>query len=135
MRVVTGMLIDEDKFLIGQRKSENKTLPDYWELPGGKIDPEDPTPWHAIKREWMEELEIDVLVLHSIPERIIKDIEVHPFLLKYESGKAKMNEHQSIKFVNFREIKDYKLTPISKEVIHIVKRSYDIFIKPSKEEE
>lgn len=135
MRVVTGMLIDEDKFLIGQRKSDNPTLPDYWELPGGKIDPEDQTPWHAIKREWMEELEIDVFVYHSIPERMINDIEVHPFLLKYESGKAKMNEHQSIKFVNFNEIKDYKLTPISKEVIHIVKRSYNIFIKPPKEEE
>ena len=135
MRVVTGMLIDEDKFLIGQRKSDNPTLPDYWELPGGKIDPTDETPWHAIKREWMEELEIDVFVYHSIPEKIINDIEVHGFLLKYESGKAKMNEHQKIKFVNFNEIKDYKLTPISKEIIHIVKRSYNIFIKPPKEQE
>jgi len=134
MRVVTGMLINEDKFLIGQRKSDNPTLPDYWELPGGKIDPTDETPWHAIKREWVEELEIDVWVLHSIPERMINDIEVHPFLLKYESGKAKMNEHQSIKFVTFNEINEYKLTPISKEVIHIVKRSYNLFIKPLNEE-
>jgi len=131
LKVVAGVLIDEDKFLIGQRKSDNESYPNLWELPGGKIDPQDETPWHAIKREWMEELEIDVLVLHSIPEKIIKNIEVHPFLLKYESGKAKMNEHQSIKFVKFNEIKDYKLTPISKEIIHIVKRSYDIFIKPT----
>lgn len=131
MRVVIGFFINEDTFLIGQRKADNESYPNLWELPGGKIDPQDQTPWHAIKREWMEELEIDVKVLHSIPERIINDVEVHPFLLKYESGKAKMNEHQSIKFVKFNEIKDYKLTSLSKEIIHIVKRSYDIFIKPT----
>ena len=50
-------------------------------------------------------------------------------MLKYESGKAKMNEHQKIKFVKFNEIKDYKLTPISKRIIHIIKRSYNIFLK------
>jgi len=130
LKVVTGFLFDYDTFLIGQRLSENKTLPDYWELPGGKVDDTDPTTDHAVKREWKEELDIEVRIWHELPTRIINDIEVYPYMLKYESGKAKMNEHQSIKFVKFNEIKHYKLTPISKEIIHIVKRSYNIFLKP-----
>ena len=130
LKVVAGLMFDGDTFLIGQRKSENKTLPDYWELPGGKIDDSDPTPDHAIKREWKEELDIEVFIFHELPTRVINNVEVYPYMLKYESGKAKMNEHQSIKFVKFNEIKDYKLTPISKEIIHIVRRSYDIFLKP-----
>jgi mutator protein MutT len=132
MKIVAGMLIDGDKFLIGQRKSDNSVFPDYWELPGGKIDDTDETPWHAIKREWMEELEIGVFTLHSIPERTIENIEVYPFLLKYESGKAKLNEHQSIKFIKFSEINNYLFTPITKEIIHIVKGSYSLFFKPPK---
>lgn len=130
LKVVAGLMFDGDTFLIGQRKSDNKTLPDYWELPGGKIDDSDPTPDHAIKREWKEELDIEVFIFHELPTRVINNVEVYPYMLKYESGKAKMNEHQSIKFVKFNEIKDYKLTPISKEIIHIVRRSYDIFLKP-----
>jgi 8-oxo-dGTP diphosphatase len=130
LKVVTGFLFDGDEFLIGQRLAENKTLPNYWELPGGKVDDTDPTTDHALKREWKEELDIEVRIWHELPTRIINDIEVYPYMLKYESGKAKMNEHQSIKFVKFNEIKDYKLTPISKEIIHIVKRSYNIFLKP-----
>lgn len=130
LKVVAGLMFDGDTFLIGQRKSDNKTLPDYWELPGGKIDDSDPTPDHAIKREWKEELDIEVFIFHELPTRVINNVEVYPYMLKYESGKAKMNEHQSIKFVKFNEIKHYKLTPISKEIIHIVRRSYDIFLKP-----
>ena len=130
LRVVAGFLFDYDTFLIGQRKSDNKSYPDYWELPGGKVDDIDKHEDDSIKREWREELGIEVFIWHRLPTRIINDIEVIPYMLKYESGKAVMNEHKSIKFVKFNEIKQYKLTPISKEIIHIIKRSYNIFLKP-----
>ena len=132
-QLVCGMLIDEDKFLIGQRKSDNKNHPNLWELPGGKIE-DGEIPWEAINREWMEELNIGVKVVHSIPEREMYDTIVHPYILRYHSGVAKMLDHQKIKFVTFDEINQYKLTPISKEVIHIVKRSYNLFIKTSNKE-
>lgn len=132
LKVVAGVLIDEDKFLIGQRKSDNESYPNLWELPGGKIEPNE-TPDEAIKREWKEELDIEVIPYYFIPEREIKNMMVYPYLLKYGSGKAKMNDHQSVKFVTFSEIKDYKLTPISREVIHIVKGSYYIFLNKTKE--
>ena len=130
LKVVAGFLFDYDTFLIGQRKSDNTSYPDHWELPGGKVDDTDQHTDDSIKREWREELDIGVRIWHELPTRIINDIEVYPYMLKYESGKAKLNEHKSIKFVKFNEIKQYKLTPISKEIIHIIKRSYNIFLKP-----
>jgi 8-oxo-dGTP pyrophosphatase MutT (NUDIX family) len=130
LKVVAGFLFDYDTFLIGQRKSDNNSYPDYWELPGGKVDDSDLNTDESIKREWREELDIEVFIWHELPTRIINDIEVIPYMLKYESGKPTLNEHKSVKFVKFKEIKHYKLTPISKEILHIIKRSYNIFLKP-----
>jgi 8-oxo-dGTP diphosphatase len=130
-QLVCGMLIDEDTFLIGRRKPDNKNYPDMWELPGGKVE-DGESSWEAINREWMEELNIRVKVLHQIPEREMMGTEktmVFPYILRYESGKPQKNDHSDIKFIKFDEIKDYNFTPISKEVIHIIKRSYALFFK------
>lgn len=131
-QLVVGMLVDEDKFLIGRRLPDNKSYPDMWELPGGKVE-EGESPWEAINREWKEELDINIRVIHQIPEREMYDTMVYPYIIRYESGKAKKNDHSEIKFVDFSEIKDYLFTPISKEIIHIVKRSYTMFLKSPKE--
>ena len=127
--LVVGMLIDGDKFLIGRRKPDNKNHPDLWELPGGKVE-DGETPWEAINREWMEELNIGVLTYYQIPQREMYGVMVYPFILKYRSGKAQKNEHSEIKFIDFSEINQYIFTPISKEIIHIVKGSYQLFLKP-----
>lgn len=128
-KLVVGMLIDEDKFLIGRRKPDNKNHPDLWELPGGKVE-DGETPWEAINREWMEELNINVLTYYQIPEREMEGTMVYPFILKYVSGKAQKNDHSEIKFIDFSEINQYIFTPISKKIIHIVKGSYQLFLKP-----
>ena len=128
IKLVVGMLIDEDKFLIGRRKPDNKNYPDMWELPGGKIE-EGESPWEAINREWKEELDINIRVLHQIPEREMLETMVYPFIIRYESGKAKKNDHSDIKFIKISDINDYLFTPISKKIIHIVKGSYSLFLK------
>jgi 8-oxo-dGTP diphosphatase len=126
------MLVDGDKFLIGKRKEDNKNNPNMWELPGGKVE-DGESPFEAINREWMEELNIRVKIYHQIPQREMYDTMVYPYILRYESGKAKKNDHSEIKFIDFSEIKDYLFTPISKEIIHIVKGSYLLFLRKHKE--
>jgi len=131
-QLVVGMLVDEDKFLIGRRKPDNKNYPDMWELPGGKIE-DGETPWEAINREWKEELDINIRVIHQIPEREMLETMVYPFIIRYESGKPKKNDHSDIKFIKISELNDYLFTPISKKIIHIVKGSYTMFLKPPKD--
>ncbi|AXK38308.1 Nudix family hydrolase [Crenobacter cavernae] len=57
--VVAGTLIAADgRFLLGSRP-EGKPYAGYWEFPGGKIEPGE-TPFEALRREFHEELGIDV---------------------------------------------------------------------------
>ena len=60
---------------------------------------------------------------------VTKNIMVHPYIIKYESGKPKLNDHQKVRWITFDEINDYDLTPISKKVLYIIKGSYQLFIK------
>jgi len=133
MKVVAGLLFDEEKFLIGQRLDENSSYGGYWELPGGKID-EGETSYDAIIREWKEELDIDVEAYYEIPNREINGIDTYPFLLRFKSGKPKLNVHQKVKFIDMSEIKSYKLTPISTEIVYIVRRSYSLFLRKKEKE-
>ncbi|MDG1252228.1 MAG: NUDIX domain-containing protein [Schleiferiaceae bacterium] len=133
MKVVVGLLFDEEKFLIGQRLDENSSYGGYWELPGGKID-EGETSYDAIIREWKEELDIDVEAYYEIPNREINGVDTYPFLLRFKSGKPKLNVHQKVKFIDMSEIKSYKLTPISTEIVYIVRRSYSLFLRKKEKE-
>jgi len=128
MKIVAGLLFDEDKFLIGQRLDDNPSFGGYWELPGGKID-DGETSYDAILREWKEELDIDVEAYYELPNRDIEGVDVYPFLLRFKSGKPKLNAHKSVKFVDMSEIKSYKLTPISTKIVYIIKGSYSLFLR------
>ena len=128
MKIVCGALLDEDKVLIGQRLESDSICPNQWELPGGKIE-EGESDYDAIKREWKEELDIEIFPYYNIPEREIDGVMVYPYIIKYESGKPKLNVHQKVRWITFNEINDYDLTSISKKVLYIIKGSYQIFIK------
>tara|TARA_B100000683_G_scaffold18867_1_gene18497 strand:- start:112 stop:483 length:372 start_codon:yes stop_codon:yes gene_type:complete len=120
--------LDEDRFLIGQRLNSDDIYPNLWELPGGKIE-DGETPYDAIVREWKEELDIQIKPYYHIPEREMNGILVHPYLIKYESGKPKLNDHQKVRWITLNEINDYDFTPISKKVLYIIKGSYQLFLR------
>lgn len=78
--VVVGLLVRDGKFLIQQRPIYSKRG-GLWEFPGGKVDPGE-TMRDALKREWMEELGVDVEVGHLITEAVISFPEIaYPVLL------------------------------------------------------
>ena len=128
MKIVCGTLLDEDRFLIGQRLNSDDIYPNLWELPGGKIE-DGETPYDAIVREWKEELDFFFFLYYHIPEREMNGILVHPYLIKYESGTPKLNAHQKVKWITLRDINDYNFTPISKKVLYIIKGSYQLFLR------
>jgi len=128
LTIVCGTLLDEDRFLIGQRLNSDDIYPNLWELPGGKIE-DGETPYDAIVREWKEELDIQIKPYYHIPEREMNGILVHPYLIKYESGKPKLNDHQKVRWITLNEINDYDFTPISKKVLYIIKGSYNLFLR------
>lgn len=60
--VCTGAVIfnDEGKMLLVQRAKEEKAFPNFWEIPGGKVDDTDESLLHAVAREIKEETGLDV---------------------------------------------------------------------------
>lgn len=127
IQVVCGILIWNDKVLIGKRKSNNKSYPGKWEFPGGKVETHE-NYWEAVKREWKEELDIEVHPIHQLRTLTGDDIEFTPFILRLISGKAKMLDHDEIRFVERKEFLTMDLTKLSKEAGQIFFGSYSIFL-------
>ena len=128
IKVVCGILIWNDKVLIGKRKLTNEHQPGKWEFPGGKME-EGETIDETIIREFKEELDIDVYPFHELRTLSDGDIEFTPMPVKLRGGKAKLLEHEEIKFVDKKEFFKMDLTPLSKEAGRILFDSYSIFLK------
>ena len=128
MKVVCGILIWNDRILIGKRFANNKFHPSKWEFPGGKVE-DGETIDEALIREFKEELDIDVYPFHEFRTLSDNDIEFTPMPVKLIGGKAKLLEHEEIKFVDKKEFFEMDLTPLSREAGRILYDSYSIFLK------
>ena len=128
IQVVCGILIWNDKVLIGKRKMNGKPQSGKWEFPGGKVE-DGESQWEAIKREFKEELDIEVHPFHHFRPVSNGTIELVGFVLKLESGKARLNEHDEVRFVDKAEFFKMELTDLSREVGRILFDSYSIFLK------
>ena len=127
MKVACGILILNDSVLVGKRKSDNKDYPGYWEFPGGKVDLGE-SKWNALKREWVEELDVNIHPFHELRTLYDGDIEFTTYTVRLESGKAKLIEHDEVRFVNRIKFNKMHLTPLTKEAGQIFFGSYSIFL-------
>ena len=93
---------------------------DFWEFPGGKIEPGE-SPEEALKREIWEELETRIVV-----EQLIKTIEydypkfhltMHCFWCKIESGSLTLKEHEAAKWLRQEELESADWLPADKEIL------------------
>ncbi|HUV79022.1 MAG TPA: NUDIX domain-containing protein, partial [Desulfobacterales bacterium] len=60
IRVTAAIFVNDGMLLIAKRKPTAR-LPNLWEFPGGKIEPNE-TPKACLKRELKEEFDVDVTV-------------------------------------------------------------------------
>ena len=128
IKVVCGILIWNDKVLIGKRKLTNEHQPGKGEFPGGKME-EGETIDETIIREFKEELDIEIYPFHEFRTLNDENIEFTPMTVRLVGGKAKLLEHEEIKFVDKKEFFKMDLTKLSKEAGRILFDSYFIFLK------
>lgn len=128
LKVVCGILIWNDKVLIGKRKLTNQHQPGKWEFPGGKME-EGETIDETIIREFKEELDIDIYPFHEFRTLSEDNIEFTPMTVRLIGGKAKLLEHEEIRFVDKSDFFKLELTPLSKKAGRILYDSYFIFLK------
>ena len=90
---VVGAIMENDKGeTFCAKRSETMTLPNYWEFPGGKLEPEE-TKEEALAREIKEELGCEIQVGQQVEDTTY---DYDSFIVRLETFKAKIIEGQPI---------------------------------------
>ena len=107
-------LVDVDGRVLIAQRPEGKAMSGLWEFPGGKVE-QGETPEAALIRELQEELGIDTwqsclapltFASHSYDDfHLLMPL----FVCRKWQGMPRPKEHQALKCVKARELKDYPM--------------------------
>ena len=123
IEVVAAIIHDDEGRLFATQRGYGE-FKDYWEFPGGKMEPGE-SPEEALKREIWEELETRIVV-----ERLVTTIEydyptfhltMHCFWCHVESGSLTLKEHEAARWLQAHELDSVDWLPADKFVIDLIK--------------
>lgn len=108
IEVVAAIIYFEDKILCVQRpKNKLSYISEKFEFPGGKIE-EGETQKEALKRELVEELNIDtdikslfLTVVHQYPDF---ELTMHSYICKVQSKELTLNEHITQEWLSINDL-------------------------------
>ena len=123
IQVVAAVLRDRlGRVLIAERPA-GKPMADFWEFPGGKLEPGEPA-FAALERELQEELGIRVRhayrllrFSHRYPER---EVELDVWRVTALEGVPSSQEGQHLEWVLPEELADWKLLPADEPIIKVL---------------
>ncbi|MGB5964146.1 MAG: (deoxy)nucleoside triphosphate pyrophosphohydrolase [Sulfurimonadaceae bacterium] len=122
-----GMAIinETNQVLIAQRPS-NKTLPNKWEFPGGKIE-DGETLEECIAREIKEELNLDVKPMDYVGVEVFQyehsQVTLHLFIGHIiSSAKMVLYEHQRVEWVSINDLSKYDFPAVDLPFISQLKK-------------
>ena len=119
IEVVAAIIRKDDKIFATQRGYGD--FKDWWEFPGGKMEPGE-SPEEALRREIWEELETKIVV-----ERLIQIVEydypkfhltMHCFWCHIESGSLTLKEHEAAKWLSIEYLNTVDWLPADKIVVN-----------------
>jgi len=127
VHVVSAAIIREHTCLVAQRGPE-MSYSGRWELPGGKVEPGE-SPEDALRREMLEELELDVDVGAMIASRSTQPDE-RPFTVDvYEvtvcEGAPHLNEHSEHRWLNADELDELEWAEPHQPLVEAVRARLD----------
>ena len=107
--VVAAIIKKDNSYLIAQR-NRKKYMGLKWEFPGGQVEPNE-TFHEALSREIQEELSIDINVGEKIAEEKYNDDQIdiilHYYLCSEKNGTMRLNEHESIAWIEKKDFDKY----------------------------
>ena len=123
IHVVAAVICEKDRVLATQRGYGG--WKDFWEFPGGKIEPGE-THEEALKREIQEELDICI----SVGEKLTTlsydypEFRMHMecYLAAIEEGELVLKEHEAARWLRFDELDEVRWLPADQILIDRLKR-------------
>lgn len=127
MRITTaGVAYYNNTFLVALRKP-GSSIGESWEFPGGK-NREGETPWETLKREYREELGIDIIVKDKLFtthfQNRSKQYELQAYLIQLKDDTFQLHEHQKVLWLSIDEILNLPLAESDKALAEYLKNDF-----------
>jgi 8-oxo-dGTP diphosphatase len=123
IRVAAAILFDERGRIFATERGYG-AWKDYWEFPGGKIEPGE-TPEEALHREIREELETEILIEEKLISVEYDYPEFHLsmdcFKARFLRGKPVLKEHEAAKWLAREELDSVNWLPADVKIIAMLK--------------
>ena len=119
IEVVAAIIHDADGRIFATQRGYGD-FKDFWEFPGGKMEPGE-SPEQALKREIWEELETRIVI-----ERFVRTIEwdypqfhltMHCFWCRVESGALTLKEHEAARWLSTNQLDSVNWLPADLQLI------------------
>ena len=126
IRVVAAIIVDNDRIFATQRGYGD--WKDYWEFPGGKIEPGESSE-AALKREIFEELETEIAIIEKLTtveyDYPTFHLSMDCFMAEITEGSLVLKEHESAKWLKRNELDSVNWLPADKEIVELLKADPD----------
>jgi 8-oxo-dGTP diphosphatase len=126
LEVTAAIIRQQDRVLITKRPPEDKH-PLKWEFPGGKLEAGE-TPEDCLKREILEELNLNVEVLNlfGVVEYSYSwgSIRLIAYEARILSGQMELKVHYAAHWAPIRELENYDFLPADIDLLKMLKEKY-----------
>ena len=121
---VAAAIIKKDNAIFATQRGYGD-FKDYWEFPGGKIEPGE-SPEEALHREIMEELKVTVGIDAHLT-RVEYDypdfhLSMDCFLCHLESGELTLTEHEAARWLKAEELDEVGWLPADEAVVEMIRK-------------
>jgi 8-oxo-dGTP diphosphatase len=122
IEVVAAIIHDDNDRIFATQRGYGE-FKDYWEFPGGKIEPGE-TPEQALKREIWEELETKIVI-----ERYVTTVDydyptfhltMHCYWCKVETGSLTLKEHEAARWLEREHLHTVNWLPADLQLLQII---------------
>jgi mutator protein MutT len=128
IEVVLGVVRRAGQILICRRRQDNPDLPNYWEFPGGKVEPGE-SPEECLHRELREEVAVEVRATTLLPPIEYTyphaHVTLHPYLCEWERGDPKPLGCDEPRWIALADLPRYTFPPANAALITALRVEQD----------